>query len=149
MTTFTLLCFSFDVGTVPFQLEKGGMSGRVSLRCNKAPEMQVDHFESRNSCETCCYRVMGQLRSFSVWSKFFDDSILLPGLFSGENSNDSDGSEGNDEEYHICFTEDDADGVFQDWLLSMERQGMKMMALMLHDNKLEQKIWAYQDSCSC
>ena len=67
-----------------------------------------------------------------------DESILLPGPVTGEDSDEWEGSdEDSDSEFEGTFTREDADGVYQDWLVGVDRDDVKMLALMVHDNYTE------------
>ena len=61
-------------------------------------------------------------------------SIILPVPSTGEYSGESDQSNSGDEEYDEQFREDEADAIYQDWLVTVDREDIKMMSLMLHDN---------------
>ena len=67
-----------------------------------------------------------------------DDSFQVPGPSAGDYL--SDGIEEGDEDYNDQFNDDDADGVYQDWLATVDREDKKMMALMLPDNYFKARI---------
>ena len=43
-------------------------------------------------------------------------------------------NESGDDEYGPHFTPEDARGIYQDWLVTVDREDMKVMAMMLRDN---------------
>lgn len=63
--------------------------------------------------------------------------MLLPRPSTDDSSNESDSDSEGDVDYNEKFDGDDAAGVYQDWLCTVERDDQKMMALMFHDNYVE------------
>ena len=61
-------------------------------------------------------------------------SILLPAPDPDEESLTESENEGSDDDYGPDFTQEDVDGVYRDWLVAMDREDIKLMAIMLHDN---------------
>ena len=64
-----------------------------------------------------------------------NESVVLPGPDTGGNSSsESDSSENSNEDYTSELCQEDADVAYQAWVLTLDREDVKMMALMLHDN---------------
>ena len=65
-----------------------------------------------------------------------DDSLELPGPSAipvqGESDNNILESDG--EDYRGEFTYDDARACYEDWLITLEKEQVQMMAMMLYDN---------------
>ena len=66
-----------------------------------------------------------------------DDSILLPRPMGGYSSEESNEDLSADEYFTGAFSRDDAAAVYQDLLMTVDREDLKMMAMMLHDNYVE------------
>ena len=66
-----------------------------------------------------------------------DNSVLLPGPTGLNSSDESSHEDTSDEDFEDTFTSEEADAVYQDWLMTMERDDLKIMAMMLHDNYVE------------
>ena len=62
-----------------------------------------------------------------------NESILLPAPDADEESLTGSENE-SDDDYGPGFTPEDARGIYQDWLVTVDREDMKVMAMMLHDN---------------
>ena len=60
-----------------------------------------------------------------------NESVLLP---APDADDDSLTESGSDDDYGSDFTLEDAVAAYQDWIVTMDREDVKMMAMMLHDN---------------
>ena len=63
-----------------------------------------------------------------------NESVVLPAPDTWNCSSSESENESSDDDYGTEFSQEDADAAYQDWLLSVDSEDMKMMALMLHDN---------------
>ena len=66
-----------------------------------------------------------------------DDSLQLPGPSALSILTESGDRESNGEEYRGEFTSDDARACYDDWLVTLPRENVQMMAMMLYDSYIE------------
>ena len=63
-----------------------------------------------------------------------NESVLLPAPDAEDESLSEWENESGDDEYSPDFPLEDADAVYRDWLVTLNREDKKMMAMMLYDN---------------
>ena len=73
-----------------------------------------------------------------------DDSLELPGPSAIPVQGERDGMESDGEDYRGEFTYDDARACYEDWLITLEKEQVQMMAMMLYDNYIA-RFWASSD----
>lgn len=63
-----------------------------------------------------------------------NESVVLPAPDVEDSSLSESEHNGSDDDYSANYTLEDAASAYQDWLVTLDREDVKMMALMLHDN---------------
>ena len=104
------------------------MAQRMSLKRKKSLLMQAE-----------CTRAAKAQRSHALIEQMEEDpasgastlnsSILLPGP-DDENSSSSESDKSSDEDY----TQEDANAAYQHWLLTLDREVVRMIAMMISDD---------------
>ena len=67
----------------------------------------------------------------------FNESLELPGPSALPIPSEGVEGESDGEDYHGDFTSDDARACYDDWLVTLPKENMKMMAMMLYDSYIE------------
>ena len=63
-----------------------------------------------------------------------NESVLLPAPDAEDDSLSESESESGEDDYSADFALEDADAVYRDWLVTLDREDKKMMAMMMYDN---------------
>lgn len=108
------------------------MSEKISRTCRKSLQSQAERMRAakaarRHEQQSHPSSSTPGMSSSTPGTSFLNESLILPGPITGE---DSDVESSDESDYEVTFGREEATAIFRDWK-------DKMMALMLHDNFME------------
>lgn len=108
------------------------MAERMSLKRKKSLVTQAERMRAAKAGRQEPVLEMDEEGDPVLGSTSLDQSVVLPGPDAEDSSPSEPESGESSDEYECEFSQDDADAAYQDWLLTLDREDVKMMALMLH-----------------
>ena len=116
------------------------MAERVSLKRRKSLKLQAERMRAMKARRSSSVQETVELSAETTAEEplpgpsGLNESFLLPAPDADDDSLTESENESSDDDYDSAdFRLEDA-GVYQHWLATLERDDVKMMAMMLHDN---------------